>query len=344
MASATVAAWLVSTVMIASAAGCGDPAPPAAKPPADSAAPASADASPPAATPGRSAPGAPVQIEMRNVRLHMDEGIVLEVKALRGEMISVVPGQPPAFDNPRAYTLHLFSADVSMDMASLSNLMNHHVFVGEDAPLTDIEMAIDAGRLKQKAKLHKGVVLPISTTATLSATDDGRMRLSTQRVSALGVPAKGLLDLFSLELDDLVRLKAQRGIEIVDNDIIISPGRILPPPEMRGRLTRVEIAGNRIHQVFGGRDGATRLTPPDARSRNYIYFSGAQLRFGKLTMTGADLQLIDADPGDPFDFFPARYNRQLVAGYSRNTPEGGLKTYMPDFDDLRRVRELTPGK
>jgi hypothetical protein len=31
-------------------------------------------------------------------------------------------------------------------------------------------------------------------------------------------------------------------------------------------------------------------------------------------MTDADLQLIDADPRDPFDFYPARYQAQLVAG------------------------------
>jgi hypothetical protein len=55
-------------------------------------------------------------------------------------------------------------------------------------------------------------------------------------------------------------------------------------------------------------------------------------------MHQADLQLIDTDPRDPFDFFPARYNAQLVAGYSKNTPAKGLKTFMPDFDDLQRPR------
>ena len=45
---------------------------------------------------------------------------------------------------------------------------------------------------------------------------------------------------------------------------------------------------------------------------------------------------IDNDPRDSFDFSPEKYNAQLVAGYSKNTPSGGLKTYMPDYDDLRR--------
>lgn len=70
------------------------------------------------------------------------------------------------------------------------------------------------------------------------------------------------------------------------------------------------------------------------------YFAESTIRFGKLTMTGADLQLIDAD--DAFDFYPAKYNAQLVAGYSKNTPDRGLMTYMPDFNDLNPGMSLRP--
>lgn len=57
-------------------------------------------------------------------------------------------------------------------------------------------------------------------------------------------------------------------------------------------------------------------------------------------MAGADLQLIDADERDAFDFYPEKYDAQLVAGYSKNTTAKGLKTYMPDFNDLGRTRDL----
>jgi len=330
-----VAAAIVLSVVVA---GCGDSPPPAESPARDQ------EARTPnlAAAVTSSDVGGPVQIEMQNVRLHMGDGIVLDVRALRGEMVSTVRGRPPVFDDPGSYTLRLFQADVAMDMTSLSNLMNRHVFAGKDPPLTDIEMEIDEGRLKQKAKLHKGVVLPISMVATVSATRDGRLHLKTEKVSTLGIPTKGLLDLFGIELADLVKLKAQRGVEILDNDIVLAPGRLLPPPEMDGHLARVEIAGNRLHQIFSSGRAAPPLARPDADVPNYVYFSGSVLRFGKLTMTGADLRLIDSDPDDPFDFFPARYQQQLIAGYSRNTPQGGLKTYMPDFNDLPRVRELKP--
>ena len=62
----------------------------------------------------------------------------------------------------------------------------------------------------------------------------------------------------------------------------------------------------------------------------------------ELTMTDADMQLADADQSDPFDFYPARYLSQLVAGYSRTTERGGLKVIMPDYGDLGGARGRVP--
>jgi hypothetical protein len=53
-------------------------------------------------------------------------------------------------------------------------------------------------------------------------------------------------------------------------------------------------------------------------------------------MSDADLKLIDMDAKDPFDFYSAKYSEQLVAGYSKNTPQQALRTYMPDFNDLKK--------
>ncbi len=278
-----------------------------------------------------------VQLEMKNVRLHVAEGVVLDVRRLRGVLVSRGSG-PPVFDDPRSYVMHLSSGEIAMEMTSLQVLLNRHVFVSPDSPLKDITVEADAPRIKLKGKLRKGVNVPFSTAASVSATADGRLRLHAESVKALGIPAKGLLDLFGLALDDVVGMKERRGLEVQENDIVIAPGQVLPPPEITGRLARVVVQGSRLLQTFDdasrGRPG--RLTPPSPSARNYIYFAGGDLTFGKLTMHGADLQLIDTDPRDPFDFYPGQYNAQLVAGYSKNTPAKGLKTFMPDYDDLRR--------
>jgi hypothetical protein len=53
-------------------------------------------------------------------------------------------------------------------------------------------------------------------------------------------------------------------------------------------------------------------------------------------LLAVDMQLIDSDPRDPFEFSPDHYNDQLVAGYSKTTSSGGLRVYMPDYNKISR--------
>jgi hypothetical protein len=121
-----------------------------------------------------------------------------------------------------------------------------------------------------------------------------------------------------------------------DNDLILDPQLMLPPPHIRGKVTAVEVVGDTLVQTFG--TGKPRRLSPPAVSPNHIYWRGGSLKFGKLTMANTDLELVDMDPKDPFDFSVHRWNDQLVAGYSKNTTERGLKAHMPDFADLGRRR------
>jgi hypothetical protein len=122
------------------------------------------------------------------------------------------------------------------------------------------------------------------------------------------------------------------------NDLLLAPDSLLPPPAISGRVVAARVENGEVVQIFGGGAGgapaATRaLAPLDSAAANYMRFSGGTLRFGKLFMVHADMQIIDADAHDPFDFSIDEYNRQLVAGYSKNTLAGGLKVYMPDLGD-----------
>jgi hypothetical protein len=63
-------------------------------------------------------------------------------------------------------------------------------------------------------------------------------------------------------------------------------------------------------------------------------YRGAQLRFGKLTMSDTDLTILDMDPHDPLDFYLDHYRDQLVAGYTKTTPSFGLRSYFRDYAKL----------
>ena len=298
-----------------------------------------ASAGPAAGAPNESRTPAPsrsqrtVQMQMRNVSLRAEEGVTLQIDRLRGEMITR-SGEAPVFDDQSSYTLQIITAVVSIDMASLQTLIRRHAS-GGNGPLTELRVEADGDRLKMSGKLHKGIAVPFSARATIAAGGEGTVRLHVESLETAGVPAKGLLGFFGVELGDLVKLRETNGVQIEENDITIDPSRLLPPPRMRGTLSKVAIVGGRLVETFddGSAANAAALMPP-APSGNYIYFGHGDISFGKLTMHDADLQLIDQDPRDPFDFYPAKYSAQLVAGYSKNTPAQGLMTFMPDYGDL----------
>jgi hypothetical protein len=282
-------------------------------------------------------------IDMRNVRLHVAESIVLDVRTLDGELDGHTPGVPPIFDDPTSYTMRLKSAEMSIDGPNLTALMGL-VFTGS-SPVKRVKITIEEGLIKQSGTLHKGVDVPFSMKTSVSATPDGRLRLHATSLKAGGIPVKGMLDLFGVELDNLMKMPGQSGLQVEGDDILISPTAILPPPATEGRVSAVRVTGDRLVMTMTGSANPPGRPPtlPDPAARNYLYFHGGIVRFGKLTMTDADLQLIDADPADPFDFFPAHYADQLVAGYSRSTPRGGLKVLMPDNNDLRTPKgRLSP--
>ena len=270
---------------------------------------------------------------MRNVALHVADGVVLGVTALDGEFISHTRGTPPVFDDPQSYTLRLKTADMTLDAASLTNLLVRQAFGAPASSIRDVRVTIENGALHVRGKLHRGLTVPFSMIAVVSAAEDGSMRLHAEKLKAVGLPVKGLLDLLGIDVADLIKMPKGSGIRADGDDLLVDTTAILPPPRTEGRLQRVAIAGQRLTMRMNGSASPPHrpATLPLPQARNYLYFFGGSIRFGKLTMSDADMQLIDANPRDPFDFFPARYEAQLLAGYSRNTPRKGLQVFMPDY-------------
>lgn len=51
-------------------------------------------------------------------------------------------------------------------------------------------------------------------------------------------------------------------------------------------------------------------------------------------MTDTDLLINDDDESDPLDLYFQQYNRQLVAGHTKNLANFGLRTWMVDYHRL----------
>jgi hypothetical protein len=279
-----------------------------------------------------------VQTEMRNVMYHFTDKVTVQILQLRGTLVPVRQDSLPIFDDSRSFNLEISSADINMTTDSLANVLNQYVFAASDAPLKGLSITAEGNSLKVKGKLHAKGDISFETVGTISATPEGQIRIHAEKVKAAHLPVKGLMELLGLKIADLINTKKVRGVRSEENDLILDPEQILPPPHIEGRITAVRIQGNQIVQVYGNKPKAD---PTPAVSGNYMAYHGAQLRFGKLTMSDTDMILIDMDPKDPFDFYLDHYRDQLAAGYTKITPEFGLRVFMRDYNKLRKEQRPT---
>ncbi|HSY31711.1 MAG TPA: hypothetical protein VLA42_06965 [Verrucomicrobiae bacterium] len=289
------------------------------------------------ARPGDSSSG--VQTQMQNVMFHFSEAATAYIKTLSGELLPNEGSEFPVFDNKESFRLRIGYAEIDIAAGDLASVFNWYVFARASSPLKGVSMSIENGHLKIKGNLHDVGTIPFETESTLSPTDDGKILLRMGKVKALHVPVKGIMNLFGVEIADLIKNGKLPGVEARGDDLVLDPSLVFPTPHMEGRVTETRIEGNTIVLTFGDKNRA----PKARQAGNYISFRGNRLRFGKLTMTDVDMTLIDMDPTDPFDFFLDRYKDQIAAGYSKISSNSALRIFVKDFNKLGKSKISAKG-
>lgn len=287
---------------------------------------------------------------MRNVDLRVgmkaDEGGAMRVRTLRGRVVPTQPGKPPFLDDSESFGIEVTSGTVGLDGAGLTTLLNERVFNYGGSPIRKLRVTVENGQLVQRGTIRKGVDMPFQMWSTVTLTDDNRIRSHPTRLILLGVNGLTLLRALGLRMEKVLDVSGTKGIvQMQGDDMLLDPLKMIPPPRVSGRITSVKIEGDEVVQVFETTPADTvfeRLVRVDTSVKNFIYYKGATLRFGKLTMWPTDLLISDADESDRFDLDLPRYGEQLTAGYTRTLANNALRTWMPDRDDLKSGKLAAP--
>jgi hypothetical protein len=276
-------------------------------------------------------------IEMRNVKLRVDENAVLHVHRLRGEVLRLNPN-PIFLDDTESFAIRIVSGTVALGSEDLTTLLNKFVFAYPGAPLKKLKIRTKGTQIVQTGIMHKGVDIPFEMTAALSIAPDGRVRMRPTSTEILGIDGMKFLSAIGLKLEKLIDLSQSPGAEVQGDDIYLDATKITPPPRIIGRLASIRVEGGALIQEFETLPEDSIFTNhirPDSTIPNFIYFRGGQVKFGKLLMADADLLIADQNPEDPFDLYLARYTDQLVKGTSRTLPNLGLVAILPDYKKTR---------
>lgn len=211
-----------------------------------------------------------VRAEMHNVLYHFTDSISVHIAQLEGELVPTQANGLPIFDDPNSFTLAIETARISVSTEVLANVLNRYAFSAADAPLKGIRVSTEGDKIKIRGRLRSKGDVRFETEGSLSVTEDGKIRVHTEKVKAAHLPVKGLMDLLAETISKLIDTRKVRGVRAQGDDLFLTPSELFPPPHIEGRLSSIAIQGNEIVQEYGsGSKSWANL------SGNYMAYRGA---------------------------------------------------------------------
>ncbi len=267
-------------------------------------------------------------IHAHNLLLRKGPDFRIYVRWLDGYLARTRPNTNPSFDHPDSFALDIQTGVIRINIGDIGHYINSGL---AGSPLKNVTLLADGPNLKLTGVLHKIIPLPVQVIASVAALPDDQVRVHIAKIDVLKIPAKGLLGLFHISAADLIKSKID-GVHIEGNDLVLDTQKLLPPPHIRGHLTRVWVDSPDIEADFGN---AAQDVERVELWRNFFSMKGGTIDFGNLTMHPVNIIIIDISSNPWFDLDLSSYRDQFVNGYTRMTPDSGLQIFIPDRRDIR---------
>jgi hypothetical protein len=282
---------------------------------------------PPSGTSPKAPNSSATRIHAHNLLLRKGPDFRVYVKWLDGRLAQTHKGVNPSFDRSDSFYLDIQSGVIRANIGDIGHYLNTSL---AGSPLKNVSLLADGQNLKLTGTIHKPFPLPVEVIASVAAVPDGRVRVRILKISALKVPVKGLLRLFHISPADLVKNNLD-GVEVKGNDLLLTTQKLLPPPHIRGHLTRISVEGPDLVADYGdARKDVERVE----LWRNFLSLRGGTIDFGSLSMHPVDITMIDISSNPWFDLDLVNYRDQFAGGYTRITGASGLQMFIPDRRDL----------
>lgn len=290
----------------------------------------------PASDVNRTAPSSPIsradssptRIHAHNLLLRKGPDFHVYVRWLNGRLARTRRDINPSFDHPNSFDLYIQTGVIRVNIGDIGHYINSAV---TNSPLKNVTLLADGANLKLTGVVHKIIPLPVQVIASVSVDPDDRVRVHISKINVLKVPVKGLLGLLHISSADLLKSNIN-GIQVEGNDLLLDTYKLLPPPHIRGHLTRVSVDSPDIQAVYGNAEQDVERVE---LWRNFFSLKGGTIDFGSLSMHPVNIIMIDISKNPWFDLDLVNYRKQFASGYTRMTADSELQMFIPDLRDIQ---------
>lgn len=281
--------------------------------------------------PATGSDGLLTNIYAHNLRLRQGPNFRVYVQWLRGYLQPAHKNITPSFDYADSFNLNVTDGIIRANLGDINNYLNAK---SDHAPLRNIRMSGNGDQVYVTGTLHKLITLPVELRGVIKPASNNRIQIHIAKINVLKIPFKSMLGGLHITLSDFMKSGQVKGMEVEGNDFYFDPQALLPPPHIRGTITRLSVGDPDLAVTYGD---ASKDMHQVEQWRNFLHLQHGSLAFGKLIMRDVDLMMIDISRDDWFDLDLANYQAQLVSGYTRITPQAGLQIFMPDLADVKKT-------
>lgn len=279
-------------------------------------------------------------LNLKNTRFRFKENISLDITRLTAELIPKGNSSIVNFDDVNSFLIKIANGEAYADASVLEVLFKDYVFKFDGSPLKldKIEMLEGSdNKIRMTGEMNLFIWLNFEMIGTLSLDKASNNVVITAEDIRAVVPtnSKPILGMIGLNLEKLLTIPEGRGIAVKKNQIFVSVFSIIPPPQMEGTIGEIAIKNKRMYLRLESPFEPKFPPPPEPNVSNYLHVYRGEVKFGKLFMVDANMQMIDKDQKDPMDFYLEKYFVTLTSGGSAViNPDQSVKVYMPDYSDV----------
>ena len=279
-------------------------------------------------------------MRLKNIRFRLSDHIEMLVYELNAEAIPKKPLTQVNFDDVNSFSIDIYQGQVDISTRVMEYIFNNMVLNYKGAPVRNMKISTirnksNEYRLKVTGESKIVFWIPFEMIARLKLNKKRvLMEMHAETIKSLGNPyTKQIMKSLGLKLDQLFKVADGRGIEVIENRIIISPFALFPPPRIGGYIKDLEIKDGALRISFEN-SFKPEFPALDSSFKNYIQLYKGDVRFGKLTMIDANMTMVDNDSRDPFDFYLKEYYKAIARGTARIKRDFSITAFLPDYSDL----------
>lgn len=273
---------------------------------------------------------------LRNVQYCWSKEICIDTNRLSATAVPVNPGSELVFDDLKSFIVKVHNGTVRISPKTLQGMFNESVFNYPGSNLRNLSVSIEqagqANRIKLAGSLKYFLWIPFEMDTNLKV--DSRTNtlvISVYQLKAFGfIPATWLIELKPFNLQKLLPLPENRYLTVRQNLMMVKPFGLFPPPRIDGKMTSIAVLPRMIQLSFSGNEPAIS----SAGGVNSITVKGGNPQFGRIRMMGADVQVNDRNPGDPFRFSLLNYLNYLPTSQVKLRSNGGATLLMSDHESI----------